>query len=48
MSRKVIVKRKEAPNNACTGRLGLCAFFWLILNLGSFPLTHTISPRVFE
>ena len=32
-----MLKITTAPNKACTGRLGLCAFFGVVLSFGSFP-----------
>ena len=34
---------RKAPNKACTGRLGLCAFFGVVLNFGSFPVSRVDS-----
>ena len=35
---------KLTPNNACTGRLGLCAFFELVLSYGGFPFPNLSPP----
>jgi hypothetical protein len=34
----------ELPNTACTGRLGLCAFFSLFRGFGSFPFPSLVLP----
>jgi hypothetical protein len=34
----------KPPNKACTGRLGLCAFFELVLYFGSFPFRKLVLP----
>jgi hypothetical protein len=39
-----IVKGQTPPNKVCTGRLGLCAFFGLVLNDGSFPFRELVLP----
>lgn len=33
------------PNTACTGRLGLCAFFRLISELEQFSVSELYSPQ---
>ena len=33
------------PNSACTGRLGLCAFFELVSELWQFSVSQVGSPQ---
>jgi hypothetical protein len=35
----------ELPNKACTGRLGLCAFFEIVSELGQFSVSKLFSPQ---
>ena len=37
--------RQKAPNTACTGRLGLCAFFGVIPELWQFSVSEPCSPQ---
>src|SRR5512132_2916220 len=36
--------RRKVPNIACTGRLGLCAFFEIVLSFDRFPFPSLFLP----
>jgi hypothetical protein len=37
--------QSSLPNKACTGRLGLCAFFGVVSELWQFPVCKPVSPQ---
>jgi hypothetical protein len=38
-------ERARRANKACTGRLGLCAFFGLVPELRQFPVSEPFTPQ---